>query len=210
MITNKNYSGMTFVEAIVSILIFTIAIGGFSMLFVRIWRINSYSLEMGQASQGVSRGVSTAVNYLRKIRQADNGAYPVQSVGNNDMVVFSDYDKDGVTERLHLYLENQQLKMGTTKPTGTMPKVYQSGDQEVKIIADNIVNTSSEPIFYYYNKDYPGDVSHNPLILPADVSIIRLVKILLKVNIDPNRAPENIQIQSFVEFRNLNDYDRMK
>jgi hypothetical protein len=33
------------------------------------------------------------------------------------------------------------------------------------------------------------------------------VKIFLKINIDPNRAPDNIQQETFVNFRNLNDYN---
>ena len=64
-------------------------------------------------------------------------------------------------------------------------------------------------MFYYYNKSYPGDTAGNPVPVPADVSQIRLVKIFLRININPNRAPDNIQQESFVELRNLNDYDRI-
>jgi hypothetical protein len=45
---------------------------------------------------------------------------------------------------------------------------------------------------------------------PVDVSEIKLVKIFLKINIDPNHAPDSIEMQSFVEIRNLNDYDRIR
>ena len=64
-------------------------------------------------------------------------------------------------------------------------------------------------MFSYYNKDYPADTENNPVSTPADVSEIRLIKIFLKINIDPNRAPDNIQQETFVELRNLNDYDRI-
>jgi len=91
-----------------------------------------------------------------------------------------------------------------------MPKTYPSGDQEVTVIAGHIVNATNEPIFYYYNRDYPGDVVNNPLDTPAAVSDVRLLKIHLKINIDPNRAPDNVEMQSFVELRNLNDYNRIQ
>ncbi|MFA5994375.1 MAG: hypothetical protein WC823_05445 [Parcubacteria group bacterium] len=206
----KKYLGMGLIEVMVSIAIFTMSIAGFSLLFLRAWKANSYTFEMGQASYAVSRGVNTAVSYLRKVRQGDDGTYPIVSAQNNDLVVFSDYNRDGITERLHFYLQNGQLKMGFTIPTTGIPKTYPAGDQQTKILASYIVNTPAQPIFYYYNANYPADKINNPLVLPLDVSTVRLVKILLKININPNRGPENIETQSFVEIRNLNDYDRMK
>lgn len=206
----KKYSGMTIVEMMVAISIFTIAIFGFTMLFMRSWQMNSYTIEMGQSSYAVSQGVNNMVNYLRKARQADDGSYPVKSAAENDLVVFSDYDKDGVTERLHFYLQNGQVLMGITDPTTGIPKTYATSDQQTKLLADRIVNEADEPIFYYYNKDYPADTVNNPVAMPVDVSTVRLIKIFLKINVDPNRAPDNIETQSFVELRNLNDYDRMK
>jgi len=206
----KKYSGMSLIEMLVAIGILTIAMAGFTTLFLRSWKMNSYTIEMGQSSLAVSQGVNTMVSYLRKVRQADDGSYPVKSATGTDLVVFSDYDKDGITERLHLYLQNRQIKMGVTDPTSGIPKSYPAGDQQIKILASSIVNTNSEPIFYYYNSSYPGDTTHNPAAMPVDVSTIRLVKIFLKINIDANKDPDNIETQSFVEFRNLNDYDRMK
>jgi len=206
----KINSGMTLIEALLAVSIFTIGIGGFSLLFVKSWQGNSYVYEMGQSSIAASQGVTEAVSYLRKARQGDDGSYPVKAAADNDLVVFSDYDKDGVTERLHFYKNGNQLIMGWRKPSGGLPKTYAAGDAETKIIAERVVNDASTPIFYYYNKDYPNDQTNNPVATPANVPDIRLIEILLKVNVDPNRAPDNIEISSFVEVRNLNDYDRVK
>ncbi|MCX6765494.1 MAG: prepilin-type N-terminal cleavage/methylation domain-containing protein [Candidatus Moranbacteria bacterium] len=206
----KKHSGLTLIETLVAIAIFVIGVEGFSLLFARAWKSNSYTLEMGQASLIVSQGVGKMVNYIRGARQADNGSYPVQSANNNDLVLYSDYDKDGTTERIHFYKSGQNILMGVRNPTGGMPKTYPAGDQETISIANYIVNDADTPIFYYYNKDYPGDTAHNPLDTPATVADIRLVKIYLKINITPSRAPDDIEMQSFVEMRNLNDYDRIK
>src|SRR3989344_5351522 len=161
----KNKKGLTIVETIVAIAIFTIGIEGFTLLFAKSWRANSYIFEMGQSAFAVSQGVNKIASYIRKTRQADDGAYP---------------------------------------------KTYPVGDQQTQTIAENIVNGASTPVFYYYNKDYPGDQANNPVSTPADVSVIRLVKILLEINIDINHSPDNIHQQTFVELRNLNDYDRVQ
>ncbi|OGI17314.1 MAG: hypothetical protein A2Z52_02925 [Candidatus Moranbacteria bacterium RBG_19FT_COMBO_42_6] len=198
--------GMTLIEMMLAISIFTMGIAGFSLLFVKSWKINSYTFEMGQSSLAAYQGVSKIMVYLREVRQADNGAYPIRSASDNDLVIYSDYDKDGITERLHFYKNGNQIMMGYRKPSGGLTKTYADGDQETKVIASNIVNEANVPIFYYYNKNYPGDQANNPVPTPANVANIRLVKILLKINIDPNRAPDNIESSSFVELRNLNDY----
>lgn len=205
----KNKKGLTLIETVVAIAIFAIGMEGFTLLFLNAWKNNAYTLEMGQSSMAVSQGVNKIVSYIRGARQADNGAYPVTLADDNEFTIYGDYDEDGVTERLHFYKNNQDVLLGVTNPTTTIPKTYATSDQEIIIIASRIVNTSSEPIFYYYDKDYAGSSSQTFLATPATVADIRLIKIHLKINIDPNRDPDNIEMQTFVEMRNLNDYDRI-
>ena len=209
---NKNYTlrkAFTLVETLVAISLFILGVTAVSILFAKSWQSNAYSLEMGKTSFIVSRSVSSLVDYLRRARQSDSGSFPIVSADKNDLVVFSDYDKDGITERIHIYLSNGKIFMGITSPTVTLPRTYPAGDAQTVQIADHIVNTSSDSMFFYYNKNYPGDTANNPVPVPADVSQIRLIKIFLRININPNRAPDNIQQESFVELRNLNDYDRI-
>jgi hypothetical protein len=205
----KFKKAMTLVETIVAITLFMLGIQATILIFSRSWQSRSYSLEMGKASFMVSRSVSDVVQYLRRARQSDAGAFPLVSANDNDIVFYSDYDKDVTTERVHIYLSDGIIYMGIREPSATLPRTYASGDASTVQLAQHIVNTASDPVFSYYNKDYPGDVINNPVDVPADVSQIRLVKIFLKINIDPNKAPENINQESFVEIRNLNDYDRI-
>lgn len=203
-------SGLTLVETLVAIAIFAIGMEGFTLLFLSAWKNNAYTLEMGQSSMAVSQGVNTLKDYLRSVRQADNGAYPIKLADDNELVVYTDYDRDGVVERVHIYKNNQDILMGVTDPTETMPKNYPSGDEETFMLANKIVNTEMEPIFYYYDKSYAGGLTQTHLATPASVAEVRLLKIHFKINIDPNRAPDNIELQTFVEMRNLNDYDRIE
>lgn len=208
----KKFSGLTLIEMLMAIAIFTIGIAGLTLLFSRTWQINSYVLEMGQSSLSTSQGVSKMVDYIRRARQADNGSYPIKSADDNELVIYSDYNKDGVTERLHFYKSGQNILMGVTNPTVTLPKNYPEGDQQTITLASNIVNGLDLPIFYYYNRDYPGDEVNNPIPTPLSgrLADARLVKIYIEMNINSNRASDNIKMQSFVEMRNLNDYDRVQ
>lgn len=199
---------MGLVEMLVAISIFTIGMLGFTQLFIHSWRQNSYTMEMGQTAMAVSQGTSKIVQYLREVRQGDNGAYPVVSANDNDLVVYSDYDQDGITERLHFYRSGEDILMGIRKPTTGMPKTYASGDTSTETIASHIVNDAGTPIFAYYDSSYPEDSINNPIHTPATAPDVRLVRIDLHMNIDPNRPPDNVQIKSFVEIRNLNDHDR--
>jgi Tfp pilus assembly protein PilV len=208
--SKRKFSGMTLIEALMAIAVFTIGIEGFALLFIKTWQHNKYTLEMGQSSMAVSQGVSKLGGYLRRVRQADDGSYPIKSASANDLVVYCDYDKDEKTERLHFYKNAQNIIMGITEPNDTFPVTYNSGDQQTQIIASSIVNTSDDPMFQYFDQSYTGGSSESPLASPVSVSRIRMIRIFLKINIDPNNAPDNIETETFIGLRNLSDYDRIE
>ncbi len=201
----KKYGGLTIIEMLVAIGIFTLGMVGATLLFSRAWQVNGYSLEMGESTSEVSQSINKILNYIREASQSDNGSYPIVSADGNDLVLYSDYNNDGKVERLHFYKSGQDILMGVTVPADTMPVTYPAGDQQTVTIADHIVNTSSQPVFAYYDDTYAGGAGQNPLTTPAMVSDIRLIEVHLYINIDPNRAPDNIEMQSFAELRNLND-----
>lgn len=203
---HNRFRGMTLVEVMVSIFIMLVAMEGFTILFLRSWQTNGFILETGLASAAASRAVNTAVSELRKVRQGDNGDYPIEAADDFDLTAYIDIDGDGATERVHYFLDNGEFKRGVREPSATQPVTYAIGDGTVQILASAIANEPTEPIFTYYNEDYPGDTVNNPLGTPIAVRDARLAKVRLVINIDPNNAPEDTNIESFVEFRNLNDY----
>lgn len=200
--------GLTLVETIVALFIMSAGMLGFSLLLNSTWKSNKFIVETGIAAVKVNRASAEIINNLRKVRQADNGDYPVQSGDDFDIEVYLDIDNDGVTERVHYWLDtvNDRLMRGIREPSGTNPPSYAAGDGTTSIIADYIVNEVTEPVFYYYNENYPGDTVNNPIATPIAVEDVRLVRILLRVNIDPIRAPNNINVESFVDLRNLESY----
>lgn len=198
--------GMTLVEVMVAIAIMLIAMEGFTLLFLQSWDTNKFILEEGMASAAASRATGKIVSQLRSVRQADNGDYPIESADDFDFKVYLDIDKDGVTERVHYFLDQatDELKVGVTNPVAGTPVSYPAADDTVSILANYVVNENTDPVFYYFNQNYPGDTVNNPIVTPAAVDQIRLVQVHLYVNIDPVHAPDNINIESFADLRNLN------
>jgi Tfp pilus assembly protein PilV len=216
-IKKNNYSGMSLVEMLIAIGIFTIGIAGFTELFVRSWQNNHFAFEMGQSSSAVSQGLEKIGSYLKRVKDGADGHGAIVLAKDNELTVYCDYDKDKITERLHFfkeaYTENgnnfSRVMMGVRKPD--VDASYAASDASTEAIVTNIMNDDGTPIFYYYDKDYAGGVGQEPIETPvADNSSVRLVKVYLKINIDPNRAPDNIEMQSFNEMRNLNDYDKLQ
>jgi len=207
MMKNISKKGMSLVEMIVAIAIFTIGIAGFTALFIRSWQSNSFIVEEGQTNQIATQAVDSIVKNLRKIRQSDNGDYPIKFGDGFNLTIYVDDDNDGITERVHYFLNGQILEKGVTSPTTASPPVYPTGDQTVTMVANYVTNTTSQPIFYYYNKNYPGDTVNNPLATSPSLAVdqVKLMKIQLWVNIKPNTAPDNVNFESFVDLRNLNE-----
>lgn len=206
-ISRRFLSGMTLVELVTAIFVMAIAMGGFSILFLRSYKMNAFILETGVASAAASRGVDRIVADLRKIRQGDDGSYPIISGTGTDLKVYLDIDNDGKTERVHYFLQNGLLKQGITEPNATQPVTYPASETVTNIVT-YVANETSEPVFFYYNDDYPGDTVNNPLATPIAVQDARLVKVRLIININPNKAPEETNVESIAEFRNLNEYVR--
>lgn len=205
----KRLKGLTLVEMIVAIFIMSAGMLGFSLLFSSSWKSNKFILETGITSIRVNRASAEIINNLRKVRQADNGDYPIESGDDFDLQVYLDIDNDGVTERVHYWLDdaNDRLMRGVREPSASQPPTYAAGDGTTSVIAEYIVNEPTEPLFYYYNENYPGDTINNPLATPTSIGDVRLVRVLIRMNIDPIKAPNNINVESFVDLRNLESYD---
>ena len=187
-------------EVIVAVAVFSIIMVAVVAFFASSWKNHKLILNTNSASITANQATSKVVDVVRKARIGDNGAYPIQSVASFDLVIFSDVDKDGVTEKVHYYINNNNLLMGTSDPSGN-PPVYPVADSETKIIAKDIINDSGEPIFYYY--DNANNIISNPA---ANISLIRMIG----VNFVVERKEGDLNIESYASIRNLSEYDRIE
>ncbi len=200
--TKKKFlQAMTFLEVIIAIGIFSALMLGIAMLVAKSWSGYHQIMDTGSSSLNIKQGIDQVVDTIRKARNSDNGYYPIKSVGSSDLVIFSDVDKDGITERVHYYINGGNLIMGVTKPTGSPPS-YPDGDNTTKTLVGNILNDASQPIFRYY------DGSNNEIASPAtNLPNIRMVKVSLIIGAG---VAKNITEESYASFRNLNEHDTIQ
>ena len=197
--------GLTLVEMLVAMLIFSVILIGTLLLIKYIYNNYGYAMEQGLSLNEVQRGIKVLEDDIRGVRPADSGAYAVVSADKSSFVFYADVDNDRITERVHYYLQNQTIKKGITKPSGTPPS-YPAQDQTTTTLVTHVVNTAAQPLFYFYDTNYPADQTNNPIAAPiTDVNKIRLVKVDIFYNLNPYRAPDNVRLESFVEMRNLKD-----
>lgn len=193
--------GFTLIELLIALAIFGFIIVAITQFQVDIMRYNKSSQESLLSAQYAQSLLRTIVKELRTAKPADDGSYPIAQASTTSLIFFSDIDGDGHQEKVRYFLDSGVLKKGVTKPSGP-PWVYLA-DQETSFILAESVVSSSTPLFEYYDAQYTGTTT--PLVQPVTVTNIRLVKINLMVNADPNRSLVARLYSSQVMLRNLKD-----
>ncbi len=194
----KNNAGFTLIELIVVMAI----TGILSLGILALQRVMSNSSLSTLGSylnvEEANRGIITMVKEIRNIRAGDNAAYPLERAQDQEMVFYSDVDFDGDTDKVRYTLSGTQFIRGVINPVG-FPATYPSSDEKIKVIAENVQN-GSNPVFYYYNGDWPDDTVNNPLPSPARLSDTKLMKVRLEIG----NSTDNLYIlESYVQIRML-------
>ena len=147
--------------------------------------------------------LSTMVRELRSTAPSALGAYPIESVATSSIVFFTDVNSDAISDRVRYFIDTatRSVKRGVILATGEPPGY--TVVEELSTLVTDISNGTSTPLFEYYTGGYAG--TSTPLVLPTDISTIRLVKVTIKVERDPNRGPELMTLSSQASLRNLKD-----
>lgn len=90
-----------------------------------------------------------------------------------------------------------QFKKGVIEPTG-QPVQYPLDQESVSVLSSYVRN--APPIFKYYDKD-GNELSE----LPARLQDTKLMKVYLVINVNPSRAPDDLELESYVQVRNLKE-----
>lgn len=183
----------TVVTIAVSSLVF-LAVFGFIYYF---YRTSGYNLSQIAATNSARKGMEIMVREIREATYSDEGSYPIKNAKNKSLTFYSDIDKDKNIERVRYFLEDINLKKGVLEATGNPPK-YQDANEAVKILSQYVRN-GSEAIFTYY------DVNNNQVEDLDVLTDIRLIKIKLIVNTNPNRPPDEFTLVSNAQLRNLKE-----
>lgn len=198
----KIHHGFTLFEALVAISIFVVSVTIVAEYIFQGYNSNRFTLELSDAIDHAKKGIDFMAKEIREANFSDNGDYPILDAQSQSFTFYSDMDSDKQIEKIRYYLSGTNLIKGVTEPTLTQPAQYLSANETLSTISQYVRN-GSDPVFYYYNGDYPADTTNNPLPAPANVNEIKLVRLFLKVNIDPLKTPGDFDLEVFVQLRNL-------
>jgi len=197
----KDNYGLTLLEIVISIGLFVILIFAWDNFAIQSYRSASFGQEQLEAIRQAQNGIDTMAKEIRELSSAENGSYALELAGDQEIIFFSDIDQDVYTERIRYYLDGTDLKKGITEPSGN-PLDYNPDNEVVSIISTHVRN-DTQPIFVYYNGEYPYDTINNPLPAPARLVETKLMHVFLRINIDPHRAPTDFDLETDVQLRNL-------
>lgn len=90
-----------------------------------------------------------------------------------------------------------EFKKGVIEPTGS-PVEYPLDQEKITTLSSYVRN--APPIFRYFDKD-----GNEITDLPARLVDTKLIEVYLVVNVDPNRPPQDFELKSLVQLRNLKE-----
>jgi type II secretory pathway pseudopilin PulG len=195
----KNKKGSTLLEILFGISIFILIVVALTLFSRNFWVYTSFiSAGLDDADAG-RQVIKTMVAEIRKASTANTGAYVINLATASAFTFYSDIDNDTLKEKVRYFLSGNLLQKGVTKPTGS-PLTYDVLNEKITTLVSNVTNSS---IFDYYDTNYDGSTA--PLSSPVAISSIRLIKITITKEKDPNRSPVPVTFSTQVSIRNLKD-----
>ena len=198
------HKGFTLLEFLFAMAIATVIIVIITTFAKDIITLNS-SAQSSMTGVLESRKIlSVVVSELRSATQSALGSYPVETASTSTITFFADMNADGIADRVRYFvdLETNRLKRGVVFAIGE-PPTYDIETETFSTLITNISNSTSTPLFDYYDSNYSG--TSTSMSLPISVPSVRLIKITIVVDEDPNRFPEPSILSSQAVLRNLKD-----
>lgn len=188
--------GMTLVEAIVWIAVFTFVMGAVIETVNQFYKANRYAIEQAFAITSAQQGLENSMRAIREAAYSSEGAFPIVSIAANDFVFYADVDNDALIERVHYYLQGTDLMRGIIDATGN-PPAY-TGQEVASRVADYVRNSEAAvSTFRYY------DALGTEIVNYANWTEVRFVKVTLAVNVNTSTLPNQLTLNSSAAIRNL-------
>lgn len=194
----KSISGFTIIETLFSIAIFVLIVGVLTFFSRNIWIYNSFIFSGLVNTDAGRQMLKTVVEEVRTASTANTGAYAIDQATATAFTFYSDIDNNNLKEKVRYFLNGTTLQKGVTKPTGT-PLTYNATNEKIFTLATGVTNIT----FNYYDKNYDGTTA--PLSVPVNIPNVRLIKITVTLDQDPNRPPAPMIFSTQVSIRNLKD-----
>lgn len=198
----KNIQGFTLIEVLTTISIFVVIMIAVSAFQYNVLNYNRSGVVALTNAQEVESLIKTIAKELRSTEFGSDGSYAISAAATSSVTFFADVDSDGTKEKIRYYIDTTTIYRGVIKPTGS-PLSYNPNNETKKILVTGIRNDSSSPIFEYYDSMYSG--TSTPMTYPLNLTSIRLIKVTLTIDTDPNKAPILRTYSTQINLRNLKD-----
>ena len=192
--------GMTLIEAVVAIGIYTVLMLAIFSSVASLYRFNSYAIEQSNEIDNARRGITQWNRDVKEMTTAEDGTWPVAIIDEHVLGYYSDTDQDDTVEYIEYVLASTTLKKYTYNPSGS-PAVYDLSTPDIEETLSEYVQNINQATstFFYYDNAGTQLTAASPLIN------VRYIQMQLIVNIDPNRNPGEFMLRSSLAPRNLKD-----
>jgi prepilin-type N-terminal cleavage/methylation domain-containing protein len=197
---NTSRSGMTLLEVIVAMSIFSILMLAVFVSTTQLYRQNAYAIEQTEEVNNARRGMTQWNRDVKEMTTGEDGTYPIAVIEEHRLGYYSDTDQDAEVEYVEYVLASTTLTKYTYKATGT-PATYSTTTPDLTEVLSLYVQNIEQgtTTFLYYDNAGTQLSSTSPII------DVRFITAQLIVNIDPDRNPGEFLLRSSLAPRNLKD-----
>lgn len=195
----NSLTGFTLIEILVSITILaliSLMVGFFILQGYKYWNLTQAQKEVQEQAKN---NLGDITKEIRKAQIAQSGAYAIGEAQPLSLIFYADIDAAPDIEKIHYFLEDNNLVKEIIKPSGDPPAYTQA--PETKIISSYLINNEENPIFSYFDENYAG--ASDPLPYPIAIDQIRLIRLNLTIDADTFESPPPYTLKSEVNLRNL-------
>lgn len=193
-------SGLTLVEMIVVIGLYTILTGMIFTAAQALYQTNNYSAAQANEIDNARRGMNRFTRDLREMTYSEDGAFPVTRMEDHTIGFYSDIDKDNSVEYVEYELATTTFYKHTYNAVGSPPVYDLSAPDETIILSEYVQNLNQGTSTFFYF-DTNGDALNSSSLLTD----VRYFKAQIIVNIDPVRSPGEFMLRGGIAPRNLKD-----
>lgn len=192
----RSQRGMTFIEALVWIAIFTFAMLAVTTTLISFYRSNAYTIEQAQAVESARRGIASAIREMRETQFASDGAYPIVSIATSSLMFYANTDADADIERVRYSVVGTDFMRFVLQPSGS-PLAY-TGEETSSVVSDQVRNIANNIVTFTYHDEDGAEILDY-----ARAQDVRFVRLDLVVNVNPDRLPNELTLRSSAALRNL-------
>jgi prepilin-type N-terminal cleavage/methylation domain-containing protein len=200
---SKLRQGFTVIEILTVIGILSIVLSGIAAFMI--YAFQSYSFSFAEyGAVELARSSVTRINRdIREIRTGETGGWPIINASDNSFSFYSDVTNDGKADRVRYFLDGTSLKRGVIEASGS-PLSYPAASEKISYAATGVYN-GTNPVFRYYNGNWPSDTANNPLPAALRITATRYVTVYLNIKTNPSSTTGAFELTTGIQIRSMKD-----